>query len=143
MCVLWAHDRDEHGRPLVKASNVSQLMKARSGYAFAFGDRQKILQVLYENLKDKSKILVGKNLTAVRQHARGVTVVCEDGTSYTGDILAGADGVNSKARSEMWRLADEVDPQLVMNDKTSLESGYQCLYGIASSSSGLPAGEID
>ncbi|KAG9604685.1 FAD/NAD(P)-binding domain-containing protein, partial [Aureobasidium melanogenum] len=141
--VLWAHDRDEHGRPLVKASNVSQLMKARSGYAFAFGDRQKILQVLYENLKDKSKILVGKNLTTVRQHPSGVTVICEDGTSYTGDILAGADGVNSKARSEMWRLADEVDPELVMNDKTSLESGYQCLYGIASSSSGLPAGEID
>ncbi|KAH0395336.1 FAD/NAD(P)-binding domain-containing protein, partial [Aureobasidium melanogenum] len=141
--VLWAHDRDEHGRPLVKASNVSQLMKARSGYAFAFGDRQKILQVLYENLKDKSKILVGKNLTTVHQHASGVTVICEDGTSFTGDILAGADGVNSKARSEMWRLADEIDPQLVMNDKTSLESGYQCLYGIASSSSGLPAGEID
>ncbi|KAH0158644.1 FAD/NAD(P)-binding domain-containing protein, partial [Aureobasidium melanogenum] len=141
--VLWAHDRDEHGRPLVKASNVSQLMKARSGYAFAFGDRQKILQVLYENLKDRSKILVGKNLKTIRQHASGVTVICEDGTSFTGDILARADGVNSKARSEMWRLADEVDPQLVMNDKTSLESGYQCLYGIASSSSGLPAGEID
>ncbi|KAH0365965.1 FAD/NAD(P)-binding domain-containing protein, partial [Aureobasidium melanogenum] len=143
--VLWAHDRDEHGRPLAKASNVSQLMKARcrSGYAFAFGDRQKILQVLYENLKDKSKILVGKNLTTVRQHASGVTVICQDGTSYTGDILAGADGVNSKARSEMWRLADEIDPKLVMSDKTSLESGYQCLYGIASSSSGLPAGEID
>lgn len=91
---------------------------SRSGYAFAFGDRQKILQVLYDNLKDKSKILVAKNLTTVRQHASGVTVICEDGTSYMGDILAGADGVNSKARREMWRLADEVDPELVKNDKT-------------------------
>ncbi|KAK5999341.1 hypothetical protein QM012_005559 [Aureobasidium pullulans] len=116
---------------------------AWTGYAFAFGDRQKILQVLYDNLKDKSKILVSKNLKTVSQHASGVTVICEDGTSYMGDILAGADGVNSKARSEMWRLADEVDPELVKNDKTSLESGYQCLYGIASSSSGLPAGEVD
>ncbi|KAG9857937.1 FAD/NAD(P)-binding domain-containing protein, partial [Aureobasidium melanogenum] len=141
--VIWAHDRDEHGRPLAKASSISQLMKARSGYPFAFSDRQNVLQVLHDNLKDKSKILVGKNLSTVRQHASGVTVVCEDGTSYTGDILAGADGVNSKARSEMWRLADEVDPELVKNDKTSLESQYQCLYGIASSSCGLPAGEID
>lgn len=43
--------------------------------------------------------------------------MCEDGTSYTGDILVGADGVNSKARSEMWRLADEQDPGLVKADK--------------------------
>ncbi|KAH0336412.1 FAD/NAD(P)-binding domain-containing protein, partial [Aureobasidium melanogenum] len=141
--VTWAHDRDQLGRPLAQASRVSQLMKARSGYPFTFSDRQIVLRVLYGNLRDKSKVLAGKNLTTVRQHASGVTVICEDGTSYTGDILAGADGVNSKARSEMWRIADEVDPELVKNDKTSLESLYQCLYGIASSSCGLPVGEID
>jgi len=90
----------------------------RSGYSFAFSDRQNILEVLYNNLKEKSKILVGKNLTTVRQHASGVTVICEDGSSYVGDVLAGADGVNSKARSEMWRLADEEDPELVKNDKS-------------------------
>lgn len=90
----------------------------RSGYSFAFSDRQNILEVLYNNLKDKSKILVGKNLTTVRQHASGVTVFCEDGSSYVGDVLAGADGVNSKARSEMWRLADEENPELVKNDKS-------------------------
>jgi 2-polyprenyl-6-methoxyphenol hydroxylase-like FAD-dependent oxidoreductase len=90
----------------------------RSGYPFAFSDRQNILQVLYDNLKDKSKILLGKNLTTVRQRTSGVTVICDDGTSYLGDILAGADGVNSKARSEMWRLADEVDSELVKNDKS-------------------------
>ncbi|KEQ68819.1 FAD/NAD(P)-binding domain-containing protein, partial [Aureobasidium namibiae CBS 147.97] len=141
--VQWVHDRDQHGRLLAKPSSVSQLAKARSGYSFAFSDRQNILEVLYDNLKDKSKVLVGKNLTTVRQHASGVTVICEDGSAYVGDVLAGADGVNSKARSEMWRLADEEDPELVKNDKSSLESQYQCLYGIASSSSGLPAGEID
>lgn len=92
-------------------------MRCRSGYGFAFSDRQDILQVLYDNLKDKSKILVGKKLSLVRQQRNGITVVCEDGSSYTGDILAGADGVNSKARSEMWRLADEQDPELVKADK--------------------------
>ncbi|CAD0111535.1 unnamed protein product [Aureobasidium uvarum] len=105
-----------NGQLLAKASSVSQLMKA-SGYPFAFSDRQNILQVLYDNIKDKSKVLLCKNLTTVRQHSSGVTVICDDGTSYMGDILAGADGVNSKARSEMWRLADEVDPELVKNDK--------------------------
>jgi 2-polyprenyl-6-methoxyphenol hydroxylase-like FAD-dependent oxidoreductase len=90
----------------------------RSGYPFAFSDRQDILAVLYSNLKDKSKILLGKKLTTVRHHASGVTVICEDGSSYVGDMLAGADGVNSKARSEMWRLADEQNPELVKADKS-------------------------
>lgn len=94
------------------------LILHRSGYPFAFTDRQYVLETLYNNLKDKSKVLVGKKLTTVRQHASGVTVICEDGTSYTGDVLAAADGVNSKAKSEMWRLADEVDPELVKKEKT-------------------------
>ncbi|KAI5240624.1 FAD/NAD(P)-binding domain-containing protein [Aureobasidium subglaciale] len=118
------------------------LTKKRSGYGFAFSDRQDILQVLYDNIKDKSKIHVGKKLSQVRQHSGGVTVICEDDTSYTGDILAGADGVNSKARSEMWRLADEVDSELVKADKNSLECSFRCLYGIASSSAGLTIGDL-
>ncbi|THX67957.1 FAD/NAD(P)-binding domain-containing protein [Aureobasidium pullulans] len=130
------------GKLLTKPNGVSQLMQSRSGYGFAFSDRQDILQVLYDNLKDKSKVLVGKKLSLVRQQPNGVTVVCEDGSSYTGDILAAADGVNSKARSEMWRLADEQDPELVKADKNSLECSYQCLYGIASSSAGLTIGDL-
>ncbi|KAI5203694.1 FAD/NAD(P)-binding domain-containing protein [Aureobasidium subglaciale] len=140
--IQWIHDRDSTGRLLTKPNGVSKLMKSRSGYGFAFSDRQDILQVLYDNIKDKSKILVEKSLLTVGQHPGGVTVVCEDGTSYTGDILAGADGVNSKARSEMWRLADEKDPEIVKADKNSLECSYRCLYGIASSSAGLTIGDL-
>ncbi|KEQ90265.1 hypothetical protein AUEXF2481DRAFT_576182 [Aureobasidium subglaciale EXF-2481] len=140
--IQWIHDRDSDGKLLTKPNGVSKLMKSRSGYGFAFSDRQDILQVLYDNIKDKSKIHVGKKLSQVRQHSGGVTVICEDDTSYTGDILAGADGVNSKARSEMWRLADEVDSELVKADKNSLECSYRCLYGIASSSAGLTIGDL-
>ncbi|THY17079.1 FAD/NAD(P)-binding domain-containing protein [Aureobasidium pullulans] len=140
--IQWIYDRDSAGKLMTKPNGVSQLMQSRSGYGFAFSDRQDILQVLYDNLKDKSRILVGKKLSLVRQQRNGITVVCEDGSSYTGDILAGADGVNSKARSEMWRLADEQDPELVKADKNSLECSYQCLYGIATSSAGLTIGDL-
>ncbi|KAI5274669.1 FAD/NAD(P)-binding domain-containing protein [Aureobasidium subglaciale] len=140
--IQWIHDRDSDGRLLTKPNGVSKLMESRSGYGFAFSDRQDILQVLYDNIKDKSKIFVEKKLSQVHQHPSGVTVTCEDGTSYTGDILAGADGVNSKARSEMWRLADEADSELVKADKHSLECSFRCLYGIASSSAGLTIGDL-
>ncbi|THZ67123.1 hypothetical protein D6C88_08175, partial [Aureobasidium pullulans] len=77
--IQWIYDRDSAGKLMTKPNGVSQLMQSRSGYGFAFSDRQDILQVLYDNLKDKSKILVGKKLSLVRQQRNGITVVCEDG----------------------------------------------------------------
>ena len=73
--------------------------------------------MFYDQIKDKSKILLKKNITSVEQFDNGVTVKCDDGTSYRGDILAGADGVRSKIREEMWRLASLDVPNLVEHDK--------------------------
>lgn len=41
-------------------------------------------------------IQFGKKLRSVEEGERGVTVYFEDGTSASGDMLVGADGVNSK-----------------------------------------------
>ncbi|KAK5637075.1 hypothetical protein RRF57_012787 [Xylaria bambusicola] len=49
--------------------------------------------------KDKqlvSRLHFGKKLRSVKEEAKGVTVHFEDGTSASGDMLVGADGVNSK-----------------------------------------------
>ena len=37
---------------------------------------------------------------------RKVTIWTEDGGEYQGELVVGADGVHSVARSEMWRVAD-------------------------------------
>lgn len=94
----------------------------RFGYDFDFGERSKYLEVFYDNIKDKSKILLEKNITSVEHSDSGVTVRCRDGTSYQGDILAGADGVRSKIREEMWRLANSTVPKLVEHDKNGMSS---------------------
>jgi 2-polyprenyl-6-methoxyphenol hydroxylase-like FAD-dependent oxidoreductase len=78
------------------------------------------LEVFYDGIKNKSKILLNKNVTLVKQSDSGVTVECDDGTSYQGDILAGADGVRSKIREEMWRLAEPRFPKLVEHDKQGM-----------------------
>ena len=90
---------------------------SRTGYDFQFGERSNYLDVFYANIKDKSKIHLGKSVTSVEQSDSGVTVKCDDGTSYRGDILAGADGVRSKVREEMWVLAGSSVPKLVEHDK--------------------------
>lgn len=60
----------------------------------------------------------------------GVTVHCEDGSSHRGDIVVGCDGVGSKAsvRSEMLRIAGEVDPKAFPESEKTSELLNQRIY---------------
>lgn len=75
-----------------------------------FLDRQMVLQVLYSNLRDESKVLPSKRVGKVEMDDQGVRVTTKDGSIYTGDILVGADGVHSAVRGEMFRIANETSP---------------------------------
>ncbi|KAH8898447.1 FAD binding domain-containing protein [Thozetella sp. PMI_491] len=110
-------------------------MKKRHGYGVIFKDRQALLQVLYDNLKDKSKILLSKKVTAVEMGEKSVTVHTQDGDSYTGDILVGGDGVHSHIRSEMWRIGNSLHPG-------SFPENLSTIFGIANPTKSLPAGLV-
>lgn len=69
-----------------------------------------VLEALWRNLKHQNSVLVKKKVTTVELEPSRVKVVTGDGSSYYGDILVGADGVHSKVRNEMWRLADALEP---------------------------------
>lgn len=64
-----------------------------------------LLQILYDNLKHKDRVLTNKRVVHVDMNRTGVFVTTEDGSTYSGDILIGGDGVHSKVRQEMWRIA--------------------------------------
>jgi 2-polyprenyl-6-methoxyphenol hydroxylase-like FAD-dependent oxidoreductase len=80
-----------------------------------------VLQVLYDNIRDKSKILSKKRIAKVELNDNGVTVKTTDNFSYTGHILIGADGIHSAVRGEMWRLANEMSPGWIPADEHSGE----------------------
>src|SRR5436190_14313324 len=116
----------------------------RAGYEFSMLDRELVLEVLYNHIVDKSKILLKKKICRVDHSEDKVVVHCNDGSSYEGDILAGADGVHSKTRHEMWRLADELEPgRISEKDKTSMFAEYRCLFGISSNTEGMKKGRAD
>lgn len=76
-----------------------------------------LLQALYENLKSKDRILTRKRVTHVHTVEGCVHVQTEDGSTYTGDIVVGADGVHSAVRKEMQRNSLESSPNGFQADK--------------------------
>ncbi|KAJ0161768.1 FAD-dependent urate hydroxylase [Colletotrichum tanaceti] len=102
--------RDAEGNSTSEYRGIGEQFRKRHGYDVVFVDRQMIIEVLWKNLKNKDRILVGKKVTRVSLEPSGVSVETADGQSYAGDILVGADGIHSNVRSEMWRLADALEP---------------------------------
>lgn len=79
---------------------------------------------MYDHIQDKNKVFLRKRLDRIEDTTKGVKVYCTDGSVYEGDVVAGADGVNSRVRDEMWRLADEAHPGLISAEER--QCGYTC-----------------
>ena len=81
------------------------LVPYRHGYPVAFFERCYTLRMLYDQVRNKTKVLVNKRAQSVdTSDSDFVTVTTADGSSYTGDIVVGADGIHSTIRQEMSRL---------------------------------------
>lgn len=87
---------------------------------------------MYDGLpkEAKDRYLTNKKLVDIKTSDNGVEVTCEDGTSYTGDIVLGADGVHSKTRLIMRKLALQNDPSLVStwDPEVPFPAHYKCLW---------------
>ncbi|KAF7172378.1 hypothetical protein CNMCM5623_004586 [Aspergillus felis] len=124
------------------SGSLPKIVHERFGYPIVSLDRQKVLEILYQNYPDKSKIHVRKRVTEVRSLDHGAHVITEDGAVYDGDLVVGADGIHSHIRSEIWRQADAKSPGLISSDeRRSFTVEYACVFGISSSVPGLNSGE--
>lgn len=70
-------------------------------------DRATLRQILLAGLRDR--IHFGKALDRYESSVAGVTAHFSDGTSATGDVLVGADGIRSATRRQRAPHADTVD----------------------------------
>ncbi|KAL4944973.1 hypothetical protein BDV06DRAFT_232152 [Aspergillus oleicola] len=116
----------------------------RFGLPLAFLERRKLLQILHRSLPDTSRIIVDKNVTAIRpgKNNNCVAVHTKDGSVYQGDLVVGADGVHSQVRREMWRLADEEKPgHITIQEKNGMNVDYACVFGISDAVPELCPGE--
>lgn len=109
-----------------------------------FLDRQVVLRVLADHVLEPDRILLNKRVQQVLHQFGGVTVTCQDGTFYEGDIVVGADGAYSWVRFEMWRTANEQSSGCIpKQEQESMVAEYRCLFGISPSQKGLPSRTFD
>ncbi|KAI9746304.1 MAG: hypothetical protein M1818_000015 [Claussenomyces sp. TS43310] len=114
-----------------------ELVGARFGYPPCFIQRRDLLKVLAECAPDKSKIQTSKRVNRIEHSDSGVTVFCEDGSSFEGDVVAGADGIHSAVVSQMRQHIEKQAPGLVDKDINGLSAEYKCIFGIANPVEGM------
>ncbi|KAJ6437417.1 salicylate hydroxylase [Purpureocillium lavendulum] len=79
--------------------DMASTARKTTGFGYLRIKRTDLLDVLLEAIaKARIPVHYGKRLTAIEDHADGVTVTFSDGTTDTGDVLLGCDGIHSYVR---------------------------------------------
>ncbi|OAL56022.1 FAD-binding domain-containing protein [Pyrenochaeta sp. DS3sAY3a] len=136
--------RDLNGKLLAQHNNIKSTFIEWHGYPMMFLDRQMVLQILYDQIQDKSKVLTRKRVCSVDHEANRVVVRTTDGSVFHGDILVGADGIHSAVRQEMWRIANEQRSGWIpSSEPTAMPCDYGCIFGISNPCPGIKAGDLN
>ncbi|KAF9981654.1 hypothetical protein BGZ75_007006 [Mortierella antarctica] len=87
--------------------------------------------LLLRNIPPK-RIHFGKKFKMLDQRQEGVAIQCTDKSEFYGDILVGADGVNSGVRQSLYRQMAQ-DNILPSSDLRAMTKGYVVLAGVTRS----------
>ncbi|PWY88175.1 monooxygenase [Aspergillus heteromorphus CBS 117.55] len=127
---------------LIMSAETHKLLQERHGYPINFLDRQTVLEILYAHLEDcREKVLVSKKVTRVEHYPTHIVAHCQDGSSYEGDLIVGADGVHSTVRQLMWNYMETRGlSREVERERRRMTSEYSCVFGISTQTAGLIPG---
>ncbi|KAL2069492.1 hypothetical protein VTL71DRAFT_14171 [Oculimacula yallundae] len=127
---------------VVSSNQWPTIVQKRLEYISAICERWAFLKSLFDQLGDKTKIRTSKKVLSIEHGETSVTVSCEDGSRFTGDIVIGADGIHSRTRQEMQKFAEKTGPAgLLEKDKKSITAEYNCFFGTASPNTTLTPGD--
>ncbi|KAF4965719.1 hypothetical protein FSARC_6502 [Fusarium sarcochroum] len=113
-----------------KKGTELQLVKENHGVGLVAFHRAHLVEVLYEGLPEeaKARYFLNKRVTSIHSDDEGVLVKCDDGSSYEGSVVLGADGVHSVTRNIMRDLALSEDPKRDWDPERPFKSEYRCLW---------------
>ncbi|KAF9114618.1 hypothetical protein BGX27_010283 [Mortierella sp. AM989] len=101
--------------------------KETNGYETLVTSRDQFHALLLSRVP-KEKIRTSKKIVSLSQDSESVTITCADGSSYTGDILVGADGAYSGVRQALYAEIKK-EGNLPKVDEEELISHYMSIMG--------------
>ncbi|CAI4213653.1 unnamed protein product [Parascedosporium putredinis] len=112
---------------LVLATDLFAHVEENHGYAFWMFERMRLLELLYTHLpRVEERVLTGKTVTSLSQTDSTVTVECDDGSKYTGDILVGADGIHSTTRTLLYPGTHDPETELAKGFTSTFRAMFGC-----------------
>jgi 2-polyprenyl-6-methoxyphenol hydroxylase-like FAD-dependent oxidoreductase len=90
--------------------------------------RATLLQILYNNIQGKTKILSQTGVESYSETPDGVTVTAENGERFEGSIIVGADGTHSMVRSLMAKQLESTDAVAAKNLREPFTATYHCIF---------------
>ncbi|CAG8977155.1 hypothetical protein HYALB_00003376 [Hymenoscyphus albidus] len=93
-----------------------ELITFSLGYPLAFLQRCDLLKVLAGSPLDQNKIHCSKRVVGANSSESGITVQCQDGSEFMGDVLVGADGIHSAVRGIMQAHIERFAPGATEKD---------------------------
>ncbi|KAI1115728.1 FAD/NAD(P)-binding domain-containing protein [Nemania sp. NC0429] len=137
---ITVHDKTTtrlDGTPFRK-SLIFDYLSDNHGYQCMNFPRPLLVQTLLEGLgANSAKVRTGAGIENIETTEKGVRVHLSDGSVEEGSIVIGADGVHSKTREIMQRLAEETGHGFSKEEKP-IVSHYQIMYGRAKYIPGAP-----
>ncbi|KAJ5099941.1 FAD binding domain-containing protein [Penicillium argentinense] len=106
-------------------------IRENHGYGPVAFHRAELIEIMYNCLPPaaKEKVLTDKKLVDIKINPEGVRVTSADGSIFEGSIVIGADGVHSKTRQLMRKLALKASPGRSWDPVQPFTATYQLLYG--------------
>ncbi|GME57463.1 fad binding domain protein [Neofusicoccum parvum] len=129
---------DLHGKRLVGLDDLRKNTVGRFGYPMLFFDRRALIEILYNHIQRKDKVLTSKRVKSVEEHADKVTVTTEDGSIFEGDLAIGADGMHSTVRQQIER---QTSGTCKLRTDT-LPADYGAIFGISRGPSKVEKGSV-
>jgi 2-polyprenyl-6-methoxyphenol hydroxylase-like FAD-dependent oxidoreductase len=109
-----------------------------------FFDRQWLLEVLYAKVQHKERILLSKRVAKIEHIQNSVRVDTTDGSSFTGTMVLGVDGIYSTVRQSMIELGNQIKPGYFPRDESDrVPCHIQCSFGMAQDVPNYPLGEMN
>ncbi|EMR65285.1 putative fad binding domain protein [Eutypa lata UCREL1] len=113
--------------------DIFDRVRVRHGFDICFTERRILLEILHSHIKNKDKVMTNQKITRIDHVGDKVQLSTNEGRAFGADIAVGADGIHSRVRGEMWRIASKEDPRV--------NTEYGCIFGISNPTNDLKAGE--